>query len=248
MQRRQACALGMLGPVDRAAAILDLKLSLDQYTRQLSYGQRQRVAMGRAIVRDSQVFMFDQPLSNHDANLRVNMRTEPRNLHKRLKATMVYDTDDQVEAMTMADKDCGGPYRAGWHSARVFWPARQHLCRELHQLAFPNLLPGTKRNGRVEMGKAILLLPPGASSAADGQPVTYSIRPEHLVLDDSGLPVRVWVAEPTDSGTLVIFKVAGRDLITLFREQHPFELGDELRLTPKPEAAHQFDAASGERI
>src|SRR5690606_12611906 len=90
--------------VNRAAEILGLQNYLDRYPRQLSGGQRQRVAMGRAIVRDPQVFLFDEPLSNLDAKLRVQMRTEIKELHQRLKTTTVYVTHDQREAMTMADK------------------------------------------------------------------------------------------------------------------------------------------------
>ena len=94
----------MRGRVDQAAKILGLTEYLDRYPRQLSGGQRQRVAMGRAIVRDPQVFLFDEPLSNLDAKLRVQMRTEIKELHQRLKTTSVYVTHDQIEAMTMADK------------------------------------------------------------------------------------------------------------------------------------------------
>src|SRR6266498_2816349 len=90
--------------VAKAAAILGLDQLLDRYPRQLSGGQRQRVAMGRAIVRDPQVFLFDEPLSNLDAKLRVQMRTEIKELHQRLKTTSIYVTHDQIEAMTMADK------------------------------------------------------------------------------------------------------------------------------------------------
>ncbi|TIU30145.1 MAG: ATP-binding cassette domain-containing protein, partial [Mesorhizobium sp.] len=90
--------------VKRAADILDLAPYLKRYPRQLSGGQRQRVAMGRAIVRDPQVFLFDEPLSNLDAKLRVQMRTEIKELHQRLKTTTIYVTHDQIEAMTMADK------------------------------------------------------------------------------------------------------------------------------------------------
>src|SRR4029453_592352 len=90
--------------VNRAAAILGLSQLLQRYPRQLSGGQRQRVAMGRAIVRDPQVFLFDEPLSNLDAKLRVQMRTEIKELHQRLKTTTIYVTHDQIEAMTMADK------------------------------------------------------------------------------------------------------------------------------------------------
>ena len=90
--------------VAKAANILGLTVLLDRYPRQLSGGQRQRVAMGRAIVRDPQVFLFDEPLSNLDAKLRVQMRTEIKELHQRLKTTSIYVTHDQIEAMTMADK------------------------------------------------------------------------------------------------------------------------------------------------
>ncbi len=90
--------------VGRAAGILGLAALLERYPRQLSGGQRQRVAMGRAIVRDPQVFLFDEPLSNLDAKLRVQMRTEIKDLHQRLETTTIYVTHDQIEAMTMADK------------------------------------------------------------------------------------------------------------------------------------------------
>ena len=90
--------------VAKAAGILGLAQLLDRYPRQLSGGQRQRVAMGRAIVRDPQVFLFDEPLSNLDAKLRVQMRTEIKELHQRLKTTSIYVTHDQIEAMTMADR------------------------------------------------------------------------------------------------------------------------------------------------
>ncbi|MGI8896310.1 MAG: ABC transporter ATP-binding protein, partial [Casimicrobiaceae bacterium] len=90
--------------VGRAAEILGLTALLERFPRQLSGGQRQRVAMGRAIVRDPQVFLFDEPLSNLDAKLRVQMRTEIRELHQRLATTSIYVTHDQIEAMTMADK------------------------------------------------------------------------------------------------------------------------------------------------
>ena len=92
--------------VAKAAGILGLEKLLDRYPRQLSGGQRQRVAMGRAIVRDPQVFLFDEPLSNLDAKLRVQMRTEIKDLHQRLKTTTVYVTHDQIEAMTMASLSC----------------------------------------------------------------------------------------------------------------------------------------------
>jgi len=104
MKLRKADKAEIAQRIDKAATILGLKHLLDRYPRQLSGGQRQRVAMGRAIVRDPQVFLFDEPLSNLDAKLRVQMRTEIKELHQRLKTTTIYVTHDQIEAMTMADK------------------------------------------------------------------------------------------------------------------------------------------------
>ena len=141
--------------IKRAAEILGLTPLLDRYPRQLSGGQRQRVAMGRAIVRDPQVFLFDEPLSNLDAKLRVQMRTEIKELHQRLKTTTVYVTHDQIEAMTMADKivvmhdgiveQIGAP-------ARALRPAEQSVRRRLHRLAgdeLPERQVAAQRQGRV---------------------------------------------------------------------------------------------------
>src|SRR3546814_3762911 len=116
--------------VGRAADILGLNPDLERYPRQLSGGQRQRVAMGRAIVRDPKVFLFDEPLSNLDAKLRVQMRTEIKELHQRLSTTTIYVTHDQIEAMTMADKivvmhdgkveQIGAPLELYDHPANLF--------------------------------------------------------------------------------------------------------------------------------
>ncbi len=141
--------------VARAADILGLGKLLDRYPRQLSGGQRQRVAMGRAIVRDPQVFLFDEPLSNLDAKLRVQMRTEIKELHQRLKTTSVYVTHDQIEAMTMADKivvmkdgvveQTGGPLDLYDHPANTF------VAGFIGSPAM-NLLPGTvqRQGGALE--------------------------------------------------------------------------------------------------
>src|SRR5438309_5071762 len=104
LRMRRMSRVEIKSRVARAAEILQLDELLQRKPRQLSGGQRQRVAMGRAIVRDPQVFLFDEPLSNLDAKLRVQMRTEIKELHQRLKTTSIYVTHDQIEAMTMADK------------------------------------------------------------------------------------------------------------------------------------------------
>ena len=124
--------------VDEAARILDIKELLDRKPKQLSGGQRQRVAMGRAIVRNPKVFLFDEPLSNLDAKLRVQMRTEIKKVHQKVRTTTVYVTHDQVEAMTLADRVVvmnHGMHRAGRHAARALSQARDALRRRLHRLA-----------------------------------------------------------------------------------------------------------------
>ncbi len=197
--------------VREAAEILGLTSYLNRYPRQLSGGQRQRVAMGRAIVRDPQVFLFDEPLSNLDAKLRIQMRTEIKELHQRLKTTTIFVTHDQVEAMTMADKivvmDDGRIEQIGSPLELYDRPRNVFVARFIGSPAM-NLVQGTVRCGEgliVEVNG--YRLPVGAESeAGDGQTVTYGIRPEHLDLADDGFPAQVSVVEPTGSETLVFLR------------------------------------------
>jgi ABC-type sugar transport system ATPase subunit len=126
--------------VNEAAALLRLDAMLERKPTQLSGGQRQRVAIGRAIVRNPKIFLFDEPLSNLDAELRVSMRAELRELHQRLGATMVYVTHDQVEAMTMADKIV--VLRAGGHTPGLVRSPGQCVCGRLHRQPAHELHPG----------------------------------------------------------------------------------------------------------
>src|SRR5688572_5632764 len=244
--------------VGRAAAILGLENLLERYPRQLSGGQRQRVAMGRCIVRDPQVFLFDEPLSNLDAKLRVQMRTEIKELHQRLQTTSVYVTHDQIEAMTMADKivvmrdgrveQTGSPLELYDH------PVNQFVAGFIGSPAM-NFLPGVLRrangNARVEFGNDLWLpAPTQASSAQDGQQVLYGTRPEHMLLasGDEGVATEVVVVEPTGADTQVFTRLAGVEITSVFRERHEFRPGEIIRLRPDPGRAHLFDAASGVRL
>src|SRR4029453_18003467 len=141
--------------VRRAAEILGLVPFLERYPRQLSGGQRQRVAMGRAIVRDPQVFLFDEPLPNLDAKLRVQMRTEIRALHQRLKATSIYVTHDQIEAMTMADRIVvlrdGVVEQAGTPVDLYDRPCNTFVATFIGSPAM-NLLPATRGSARATLG------------------------------------------------------------------------------------------------
>jgi multiple sugar transport system ATP-binding protein len=241
--------------VDRAADILGLKPYLARYPRELSGGQRQRVAMGRAIVRDPQVFLFDEPLSNLDAKLRVQMRSEIRELHQRLSTTTIYVTHDQIEAMTMADRIVvmrdGHIAQVGAPLDLYDRPANVFVAGFIGSPAM-NLLPGVVRKEGgvpvVNVDGASLPLPdrPGLN---EGRKVVFGIRPEHLDLTGAGgMQARVVVVEPTGSETHVVLRIGERDLTAVFRERHAFVPGQQVYLTPQPDLIHIFDADSGDRI
>jgi multiple sugar transport system ATP-binding protein len=236
--------------VARAAEILGLTNYLDRYPRALSGGQRQRVAMGRAIVRDPQVFLFDEPLSNLDAKLRVQMRTEIRELHQRLKTTTVYVTHDQIEAMTMADKivvmQGGRIEQVGAPLDLYDRPANTFVAGFIGSPAM-NMVPGVVRGGTVEVEGARLPLPPGLA-VSEGREVTWGIRPEHLALGPEGISGSVAVVEPTGSETHVVVRAAGREMVAMFRDRVSFRPGDALVLAPDAAKVHLFDRASGVRL
>ncbi|MGD9913063.1 MAG: ABC transporter ATP-binding protein [Rhizobiaceae bacterium] len=239
--------------VAKAAAILDLAPYLDRYPRQLSGGQRQRVAMGRAIVRDPQVFLFDEPLSNLDAKLRVQMRTEIKELHQRLKTTTIYVTHDQVEAMTMADKivvmQAGRIEQVGAPLELFDRPANVFVAGFIGSPSM-NLLRGKVRLGAdpaVEIG-GVLLPFAGRHDVVDGQDVIYGVRPEHLDLGEGGFPARISVVEPTGSETTVVLRFGDTELVALFRVRHDFKPGDTLQLKPRADLVHLFNAETGRRL
>jgi multiple sugar transport system ATP-binding protein len=241
--------------VNRAAEILDLSSLLDRYPRQLSGGQRQRVAMGRAIVRAPKVFLFDEPLSNLDAKLRVAMRSEIKELHQRLRTTSIYVTHDQIEAMTMGDKIVvmrdGRIEQTGSPLELYDEPANLFVAGFIGSPAM-NFLPGRlHRNGSVpsvELRDGTRIEAPAGSGGEDGQAVIVGTRPEHLTLAASGIPSKVVVVEPTGAETLVACRHEGAELAAVFRERHDFAPGSTIHLQPDPQRAHLFDADSGRRL
>jgi len=241
--------------VNRAAEILGLQNYLDRYPRQLSGGQRQRVAMGRAIVRDPQVFLFDEPLSNLDAKLRVQMRTEIKELHQRLKTTTVYVTHDQIEAMTMADKIVvmhdGIVEQIGAPLELYDYPANLFVAGFIGSPAM-NFIKGKVVAGdppQVVTDTGIVLPVKDLAPGMDGRPVIYGIRPEHFVIDsEKGIPVEVSVVEPTGSETQVFARLGGQDIVGVFRERIAVGPGDKLPLSPDPDLVHLFDQETGRRI
>ena len=238
--------------VARAADILGLVPYLDRYPRQLSGGQRQRVAMGRAIVRDPQVFLFDEPLSNLDAKLRVQMRTEIKELHQRLKTTSIYVTHDQIEAMTMADKIVvmrdGVIEQTGDPLTLYDRPANTFVAGFIGSPAM-NLIPGVVGDaGQVAFADGAALPLPAGARAEPGRQVLYGVRPEHCALGTSGLPVDVVVVEPTGADTQLYCRFGGQEVTATIRDRTDCRPGDRIRLAPDLARAHVFDAASGIRL
>lgn len=212
-----------------AAKALNLTEYLDRKPGQLSGGQRQRVAIGRAIVRDPSAFLFDEPLSNLDAALRVGMRLEISEMHKRMQITMIYVTHDQVEAMTMADKIV--VLRAG-HVEQVGSPL------DLYREPRNEFVAGFIGSPRMNFIK-------GEEAAQHGAE-TIGIRPEHIDVTDkkgqwSGV---VGVAEHLGSDTFFHVHDTGlADIITVRAAgEVSFKHGDTINLTPRPDSIHKFDA------
>ncbi|WP_068306287.1 ABC transporter ATP-binding protein [Pararhodobacter sp. CCB-MM2] len=215
--------------VEGAAKVLNLDSYLDRRPGQLSGGQRQRVAIGRAIVREPSAFLFDEPLSNLDAALRVGMRLEISELHKRLATTMIYVTHDQVEAMTMADKIV--VLQAG----------------RIEQVGSPLELYRTPRNKFVAgfIGSPKMNFIDGAE-AAKHSAHTIGIRPEHLIVTDEGgtWTGKVGVSEHLGSDTFFHVHVEGFPETLTVRAGGEVNLhyGDTIHLTPDAAQIHRFDA------
>ncbi|WP_127143879.1 ABC transporter ATP-binding protein [Pelagibacterium montanilacus] len=248
----KAPASEIASAVERASRILGLEPLLDRYPRQLSGGQRQRVAMGRAIVRNPKVFLFDEPLSNLDAQLRVQMRAEIKQLHHNVGTTMIYVTHDQIEAMTMADRivvmrdgiieQIGTPLDLYDRPANVFVarfigsPAMNHLEGRIRQ-----------GPGGPEFATGDMRLPlPGGTPPAET--AILGFRPEHVTIDPDGLPVTVEVVEPTGAETQVVGRLAGQPVICAFRDRLSLKTGDTLHIRPDPERLHLFEADTGNRL
>jgi multiple sugar transport system ATP-binding protein len=243
--------------VARAAEILGLTPLLGRYPKQLSGGQRQRVAMGRSIVRNPSVFLFDEPLSNLDAKLRVAMRAEIKSLHQRLKTTTIYVTHDQVEAMTMADKIVvmhdGRVEQIGTPLDLYDRPDNTFVAAFIGSPSM-NMIDGIlRRTGdRADVltsdGSALPVDP--RHTVADGTRVIYGLRPEHLMLADAatGIPAKINVVEPTGSETHVLLDMAGAQVSGVFRERIANTPEALLHVLPDATKVSLFDAASGRRI
>ncbi len=241
--------------IARASAILGLDPLLDRLPRQLSGGQRQRVAMGRAIVRDPAVFLFDEPLSNLDAKLRVQMRAEIRGLHDRLKATTIYVTHDQIEAMTMADKIVvmrdGRIEQAGRPLDLYSNPANLFVATFLGSPEM-NLLPGTRRESGIDLGEDGVVSIGAALPATAPSQITIGVRPHDLTIvpaDDPALTATVALVEHTGAETVLTCTLAsGRKVCVIGPAQISAGKGERIGLAFNTSHLRCFDTQTGRAL
>jgi multiple sugar transport system ATP-binding protein len=240
--------------VDEAARILDIKELLARKPKQLSGGQRQRVAMGRAIVRNPKVFLFDEPLSNLDAKLREQMRTEIKKLHQRLGATIIYVTHDQVEAMTLADRiavlSAGNLMQYDTPDAIYNQPAALFVAGFTGAPPM-NLVNCTLQQREADLGGVRFPLPIDLATRAFGKPkLKFGVRPENLTItrqsdDSAALDAEVLLLEPLGSETLVTFRVGTTELIACCPASFREASGTRRTLYVQPGHMHLFDAEGG---
>ncbi len=241
--------------IHEAARILQMEHLLQRRPHQLSGGQRQRVAIGRAIVRHPKVFLFDEPLSNLDAALRVSMRREIARLHADLGSTMIYVTHDQVEAMTLADrivvldggevKQVGTPMELYHHPANIFVagfigsPRMNFVGGRVDAVADGHLSVETREFGRLNIAFT------GSVGASAGDQVTVGLRPEDCQVDNAGeFPMTIRLVERLGDETILeVASGHGEVLVVKAPPTRDFNTGQTIGLTPRAGALHVFDAS-----
>jgi len=240
--------------IEAAAKMLNLSGYLDRLPRALSGGQRQRVAMGRAVVREPSLFLFDEPLSNLDAKLRVQMRTEIKALHQRLKNTVIYVTHDQIEAMTMADRivvmNAGRIEQIGRPLELYDRPANLFVASFLGSPSM-NFAAGevvsTGSGVALQLADNVQIPLPGAT-VKPGAKVTLGVRPEHIETSNEGIPMDVEVIEPTGAETHLYGKIGGAAWCVTMRQRVPIEPGQRVTVRFPEQDMHLFDTESGQRL
>ena len=234
--------------VEQTAALLGLGALLARRPRELSGGQRQRVAMGRAITREPKLFLFDEPLSNLDAALRVQMRAEIRRLQRRLGVTSLYVTHDQVEAMTLGDRllvlHQGVPVQFAPPMEVFARPATAYVAGFIGAPAM-NFLAATLAGQQAGLASGHMLTLPSAYPGHAA--VTLGIRPENVVVAPDGLALTVDLVEPLGSETLVHGRLADGTPL-LVKQAGALPVGETLAVWLPPEHLHVFDATDGRRL
>jgi multiple sugar transport system ATP-binding protein len=240
-----------------AAKLLKIDHMLERKPAALSGGQRQRVAIGRAIVRQPKVFLFDEPLSNLDAQLRHEMRSEIKRLHQRLGATIIYVTHDQVEAMTMADRiavlSAGKKMQYDTPDDIYNRPAAVFVAGFTGAPPM-NLADCTLAGGRVDLGGTQITLPPElAARGKSAASLKFGVRPENITLarqseSDLEVPAEVALLEPLGAETLVSLKIGAVEMVSRCNASFRDPPGTRLAVHINPRHLHLFDATSGSAL
>ena len=249
--------------VGEAADVLQISHLLDRKPGQLSGGQRQRVAMGRAIVRRPKVFLFDEPLSNLDAQLRGEVRVEIKKLHQRFGTTIVYVTHDQVEAMTLADRIAvlrsGRLEQFATPNEIYNRPASRFVASFMGSPPM-SVVPATVSSdgSRIDLADGTSLPVPqahrAAARAAYGRPIELGLRPEHVrpgearEPDDIAIDANVEVVEPLGSETLTWLAIGGKSMTGRFPPELGARPGERVRVTLSMARMHLFDTETGATI
>jgi multiple sugar transport system ATP-binding protein len=257
LEMRKVARAERAAAVQRVATMLQIEHLLDRKPGQLSGGQRQRVAMGRALARNPKLFLFDEPLSNLDAKLRVEMRAEIKLLHQRTRTTTVYVTHDQVEAMTLGDRIAvmrdGVVQQFGTPDDIYTRPATRFVAEFIGSPAMnmltadapapagaPVTVKGTTIALGDEQGQALQARPAAG--------LVIGLRPERVALADQGMPGRLMLLEPTGPDTYAFIDTAIGSLVSRVAGTVTQRVGDLVHLRWDARDLHLFDGASGARI
>jgi multiple sugar transport system ATP-binding protein len=240
--------------IARVSKMLQIEHLLDRKPGQLSGGQRQRVAMGRALARNPTLFLFDEPLSNLDAKLRVEMRAEIKHLHNKAQVTTVYVTHDQVEAMTLGDHIAvmkGGVIEQLGSPDDIYSRPATRFVAEFIGSPAMNIVSGQRAaNGFASHGIDLALNDQqrGLIGTGHAEGILYGLRPEALALSDAGLPGTISLLEPTGPETYVLVDTPiGKMMARVPGKVHQ-AVGDTVHLRWSANDAHLFDAKSERRV
>ena len=241
--------------VHEAAKILQIEDYLQRKPKQLSGGQRQRVAIGRAITRKPKVFLFDEPLSNLDAALRVQMRVELAKLHDQLDATMIYVTHDQTEAMTMADEivvldqgiisQSGGPMELYNNPSNLF--VGGFIGSPKMNFINTTIVSSNTKSTKVDLfGSSDIVIPKTSKTSSSGDQVILGVRPEHLLVNkksSSSWESKVFVVEKLGSGTFLYLEKEGEPLVVETEGDSNIKVGDTVKVGFSASRCHLFDSS-----
>ena len=240
--------------IARVAKMLQIEHLLDRKPGQLSGGQRQRVAMGRALARNPTLFLFDEPLSNLDAKLRVEMRAEIKHLHNKAQVTTVYVTHDQIEAMTLGDHIAvmkGGLIEQLGSPDEIYSRPATRFVAEFIGSPAMNIVAGQRAaNGFASHGIELALtdLQRGVVGGGHADGILYGLRPEALTFADAGLPGTISLVEPTGPETYVLVDTPMGKMMARVPGKVNQQVGETVRLSWQPQDAHLFDARTERRV